>query len=391
MIAVPELRDTGAVLLTGATGFLGMELLARYIERTDRTVYALVRARDQAAADERIRRTLAWLFGAGEELADRVIAIPGDLESPRLGLADDVPAELVEEVTDVVHAAATVSFELPLPESRQANVEGTRGVLDLCEQIGGRGRLRGVTHVSTAYVAGDHRGRFGEDDLDVGQSFHNGYERSKFEAEQLVRSRAGTLPVRIVRPSIIVGEQTTGWTASFNAIYWPLRAFALSGFMALPAHAGAPVDMVPVDFVADAVFALAERGDAVGRTIHLAAGEQAATVAEIVALAAARFERRAPRLVHPLLYRRGVHPVMVLASRGARRRKLRRSEAFFPYFSWRSTFEVERARAALEPEGIRASAFASYFDRLMDFALRAEWGRRRVARGRELSRARAIQ
>src|SRR5436309_3470078 len=99
--------------------------------------------------------------------------------------------------------------------------------LDLTERCAARGALRRFAHVSTAYVAGTHEGTFSEADLYVGQSFRNAYERSKYEAERLIRDRVDRLPaVTVVRPSIIVGESRTGWTPAFNVLYVPVRAFA---------------------------------------------------------------------------------------------------------------------------------------------------------------------
>lgn len=119
-----------------------------------------------------------------------------------------------------------MSFELDLEASRAINVEGTRRVLQFGECCGARGGLRRFCHISTAYVAGDHSGCFSEDDLEVGQRFRNAYEQSKFEAERLVGRWRSRLPIAVLRPSIVVGERGSGWTTSFNVIYWPLRAFA---------------------------------------------------------------------------------------------------------------------------------------------------------------------
>src|SRR5207248_9490481 len=170
---------------------------------------------------------------------------------PQLGLDAARRDWLAERTARVVHCAASVSFTLPLEESRAINVEGTRRMLDLGELCVRRGGLDCFTHVSTAYVAGTHPGRFSEDDLDVGQGFRNAYEQSKFEAELLVRERSPSVPVQVVRPSIVVGDSTTGWTPAFNVLYMPLRAFARGAYPAIPARRSAPVDVVPVDYVAD--------------------------------------------------------------------------------------------------------------------------------------------
>jgi nucleoside-diphosphate-sugar epimerase len=245
---------------------------------------------------------------------------------------------------------------------------------ELCRDLGG---LRRFCHVSTAYVAGEHEGRFAEDDLEVGQEFRNAYEQSKFEAERLVRAYRRRLPIQIFRPSIVVGERRTGWTASFNVLYAPLKAFSRGEYVALPGSPDAPVDVVPVDYVADAIFELANGPAPRGRaeTFHLVAGRSAATVGRLVELSARYFRRRPPPLLPPGLYRRVVHPLLLRGSHGGPRRALERSEVLFPYFAMRVRYEDERARRRLEPRGIRVPPVERYFHRLADFAVRARWGK----------------
>src|SRR5438309_8886249 len=110
-------RAPGGVLLTGATGFVGMELLARYLERTDRRVYVLVRGANDRAVAKRVDRTLRSLFGPDHPHAERVVAIRGDVTRPGLGLRDG-GAWLAEQVSEIVHGAASVSFELELDAAR---------------------------------------------------------------------------------------------------------------------------------------------------------------------------------------------------------------------------------------------------------------------------------
>jgi thioester reductase-like protein len=368
------------VFITGATGFLGMVLLARYLEQTDRRVFALVRAATERQAAARLRRTLLGLFGSGHPYDHRVVAVRGDITRAGMALGR-AREELAERIGEIVHGAATVSFSLGLDASRAVNVEGTRQVLQfgaLCQAHGG---LRRLSYISTAYVAGDHAGCFSEDDLDVGQRFRNGYEQSKFEAERLVASWRERLPMTVLRPGIIVGERETGWTASFNVLYWPLRAFARGTYSALPGRRDAPVDVVPVDWVADAIFALSQAPEAEDATFHLTAGDRGSTVGELATLAGAFFGRPAPRLIDPALYSRVVHPVLLRATQDERaRRALRRSELFFPYFAIRTLYDDRRARVALRGTGIRLTPMREYFDRLLQFALAADWGRRQIGR-----------
>ena len=370
-----------AVLITGATGFLGREVLTRYLERTDRRVYAIVRADDDAAAEERLRDGLREATGTEVAESDLLTAVAGDVQEPGFGLGDADRERLARDVHDVVHAAASVSFALPLDESRSINVDGTRNVLAFAHDCAESGGLRRLTYVSTAYVAGTHDGDFGEDDLAVGQEFRNPYEQSKYEAERLVRSRSKDLPVQIVRPSIVVGERQSGWTGSFNVLYAPLKMFVRGGVPALPGVEDAPVDVVPVDYVADAIFELSTSDDASdNRTYHLVAGREATTVGRLVGLAAQRLRQRPPRLLPPRSYRAFMHPLLVRLASGRGKKVLGQMETFFPYLSARVHYSDARSRRRLEPAGIEPGKVDSYFDRLVGFAERAHWGREPVSR-----------
>jgi long-chain acyl-CoA synthetase len=364
------------LLLTGATGFVGMEVLARELRDPARNVFVLIRADDDAHATRRLHDTLHSIFGAVQPHAQRVTALAGDLEQPGLGID---PA-LAREITEIVHCAASVSFELTLERSRAINVEGTRRMLELAARCPD---LRRFTYVSTAYVAGEHRGVFGEEDFDVGQRFRNPYEQSKFEAEGLVRAAADRLPVTVVRPSIVVGDRHSGWTASFNVLYWPLRALARGDYPLLPARRSAPVDVVSVDYVADAICALHALPAAQGCTFHLTASSAASTIGELLDLAVERFGCRRPPLVAPALYRRALHPLAVRCVSAKRRRFLRATETYLPYFAMRVRYDDAKTRAALGP-AIAPAPLADYFDHLVDYALLAGWGRNGLGRAAAL-------
>jgi thioester reductase-like protein len=373
---IPE----GALLLTGATGFVGMEVLARFLERSERHVVALVRADDDDHAATRLRATLDSACGetAAADHEDRVTAIAGDITAPRLGLGDRWQP-LAERIGAIVHGAASVAFDLSLEESRVINVAGTRQVLDFARACP---NLERFTYVSTAYVAGDRRGIVYEDDPGGGARFRNAYERTKHEAERLVAAHRDEMDVTIVRPSIVVGDHRTGWTAAFNVLYAPLRAFEAGIIPVVPARRRSPVDVVSVDYVADAVHALAEAPEAAGQTFHVVAGERASSVGEIVELAGERFSAPQPRIVPPVAYRAVISKIVEKRAPSSARRLLASNEVYFPYFAMRVRFDDARARAILEPRGITPAPLRSYFDRLMDYAQAARWGRREVARTR---------
>jgi thioester reductase-like protein len=362
----PRLRP---LLLTGATGFLGMIVLARLLG-AGREVVCLVRAADDEEAGVRLRAVLETV---GVTPDGRASAVAGDVTAERLGLGDRHD-ELAARVGTVIHSAASVTFDLPLAEARAINVAGTGRMLAFASAVPD---LERFAHVSTAYVAGERRGIIFEDDGRRGR-FRNSYEQSKHEAEELVRSSG--LPWTITRPSIVVGERDTGWTSSFNVLYAPLRAFAAGAYPLVPARRRAPLDVVSVDYVADAVIALALHPQAAAGTFHLTAGARASTVGEIVELATGELECRPPRFVPPRAYRR-LHPLVLRRAPSTTRRLLSHSEVYFPYFAMRQHFDDARARALLEPMGIEPTPLRDYFHRLMAFARAARWGRIPLGRG----------
>jgi thioester reductase-like protein len=364
----------GPVLITGATGFVGMEVLARYLERGNRPIVTLVRASDDEGATRRLNEVLANLFGSrASAYASRVRALRAELTAPRLGMSRRAYDALAERVTTIVHCAASVSFGLPLSEAREINVRGTGRLLELAAAAPARGGLERFAHVSTAYVAGTHEGPFCERDLDVGQGFRNSYEQSKFEAEQLVRAQPN-LPTTILRPSIVVGDRRSGWTSAFNVLYWPLRAFARGVLRSVPALPSSPVDVVSVDYVADAIYELCESPGGIGETYHLTAGIDASTIQEIADAASRYFGKPVPTVTAPA----------APASPGAQARDDPGND-YFPYFSVKTTFDDRQTRARLEPAGLRVSPLNDYLERLLDFATRSRWGKRPIGRAEALA------
>jgi len=359
-----------SLLLTGATGFLGMEVLARLLEG-DEEVVALVRGRDDEEAGARLGTVLDGL-GVASADRSRVRAVAAELTEPGMALTDATADALAGEVTEIVHCAASVSFAQPLDEARAINVVGTRSVLELAQRIGERGALRRMVHVSTAYVAGRHRGRFAERDLYIGQEFRNTYEQTKAEAELLVDAAAQELPIVTVRPSIIMGESDTGWTFAFNVLYWPLRAFDRGLLPAIPTKPGNRVDVVPVDFVADAIVHLLREPSDVRGVVHATASDAAPTAEELVVLAAQTLGRDSPPLVE------GDESLGRHSDEAAQ---------YMPYFDMEMVFDDERARCLLGPAGIVAPPLHDYFPALVDYARRARWGKAHLTRAQARAQA----
>lgn len=354
------------VLLTGATGFLGMELLVRLIEREDTRVIALVRAADRAQARERLENVLGRLYEQPPDLDGRVFAVPGDLTRDDLGLSASDRRTIRTSATTVAHCAASISFDLQADDAFNINALGTARTLDLADSCS---RAERFVHVSTAYVAGDKRGSFREIDLDRGQGFRNSYEWSKFSAEHLVGQASERMSTLIVRPSIIVGDRRSGWTPTFNVIYWPLRAYSRGLVDELPVDPDGIVDIVTVDYVADALVHLLGLSEARGR-VNLVAGDRAVTNRELAELACGWFGRKPPRL-----------------AQGARLPDLDEARLYSPYFDVTTRFDDRRARELLEPAGIRPGAVPEYFPAIMKYAERTRWGKRPMTREAALATA----
>lgn len=354
------------LLLTGATGMVGREVLRRAAEAPAyQRVMCLVRPGPDGDAQSRLDDLMR---DCGID-PTRVLAVAGDVTQP--GLA--VEPGTLDEVTDVIHCAATVSFDLPLDEARDINVNGTAHVIDVCRHLPGLHRLDAV---STCYVAGRREGLILETDLEHDAGFHNTYEQTKYEAELLLREAMADLPIAVHRPSIVVGDSRTGRTGAWKVLYWPLKVIARGRLPVIPYDPDSRLDIVPVDFVADAVLALAQRSDSVGGTFHLAAGPRRdTTTGQMFPRVFRMLDRRPPLRVPPVLFRRVIRPVLMVAPSDRLHRTLRAGLVYRPYLELRLQFDTTSADALLDSVGVRCPAVLEYIDTIVAAALESDFGR----------------
>jgi len=373
------------IFLTGATGLVGRNLIPRILNHDQSTrLVLLIRGDSNTEVQHRLEQLLGELSPHFDtsELGERVRAVRGDITLDRLGMSASVYADLVPRLTHIIHAAATVKFQSPLEHARKVNLDGTKNVIDLARRAHVAGRLKQVAHLSTAYVSGNRSGTILESDLDRGQDFANSYERTKFEAELLVRDAMAELPITVFRPSIIVGDSKTGKTTTFNAMYVPVKLIHHGLVSILPGSWKTPVDVVPVDFVCDAICQIMlHAGDGVGKTYHLCAGGGRATTAgEIVDSAVDHFnlteiQNPIPRVRFlPLESYRAMKPFLD-------HRQARTSQAicdYAPYLDIERTFDDTNARSALQGTGIVPPPYSQYHRTLLDYCLATAWGKRPI-------------
>jgi amino acid adenylation domain-containing protein/thioester reductase-like protein len=270
---LPDWRHPRQVLLTGSTGFFGVHLLSELLASTTADVHCLVRARDTAHALSRIARS-AKRYAVEDLDMDRIVAVPGDLAEPRLGLSSAGFRALARSTDVIYHAGALVNFIYPYAELRATNVTGTRELIGLASLD----RAIPVHYVSTTAVLAGF-GAMGvreiTEDTPLAYADHLciGYVESKFVSEELLRSagQAG-LPVAIYRPLDIVGDLSSGtWNTATEMC-------ALIRFMTDTGRApdiDLPLDFVPADVCAAAVCYISTHTPASGTTYHLSSARYA--------------------------------------------------------------------------------------------------------------------
>jgi thioester reductase-like protein len=339
--------------LTGFPGFIGRRLVARLLEEdADLRVAALVEPRMAEAARA----------AAAELDADRVEVIEGDIAERRLGLDEQTWNRLAGEITSAFHLAAIYNLAVPLELAQRVNVDGTGNVLELCAAADGLGRLN---YVSTAYVAGVRGGVVYEHELALGQAFKNHYESTKFQAEVWVRDAMDDVPTTIYRPAIVVGDSRTGETQKFDGPYYMLRVIAFCESRGTPipqfGRSAAPFNVVPVDFVVDALVAGSQSEEAVGETLHLVDPDPV-TASDLLTKLAGQYAGREPSYrVPPLLVETALRfePVRALFA-GAPRESIR-------YLNHPVRFDTRRAGDLLAAQGLRCPRFDEYVEAMVRF------------------------
>jgi nucleoside-diphosphate-sugar epimerase len=349
------------VLITGATGMLGHQLLPKLCaEAQVEKVIVLARKKSPAFSH--------W----------KIEVLRGDVSHYHLGL-DPLRRQTVHSmVTIIIHGAAETSFSSELETAREINVTGTANLLRLAA---GCPRLRALCHLSTVYVAGQRKGVIGESALAENCGFVNAYEQSKWETEQLLQSHADKLPISIIRLSTIFGDSQDGVVSKLGAIHHALRFFFHSLAPFVPGTAESPVDLISLDYAAASTAALALQRFVPG-TWHICGGTDSLSLAEMLDLTLQLFYTWRPAwrkraIEKPAIVDLKTFELFVKSVEEVGESTLKDSVAvlkhFAPQLAYPKQFEDGATRALLENMGVVKPAIRNYYPKVVRFLLENEW------------------
>ena len=255
---------------------VGRELVPLFLKSTDSEIYLLIHDQGKSLEAESLLETLFGL-SADPKLAERIHIIAGDVTQEDLGISD---LGFVNKITQIIHAAATTRFDLPLEEARRINVKGTANTLEFAKRCV---NLKQFGFLSTAYVSGKRTGKIYENERVHQDGFVNSYEQSKYEAEGLIEAVKSNLPTSTYRLSTILGDSKTGKVIHFTAPHQSLRIMYLGLASMVPGTPDYLVDLIPSDYTAVALFKLFSERFEAGQVFHITAGkEKSYTLKELI-------------------------------------------------------------------------------------------------------------
>jgi thioester reductase-like protein len=368
--------------ITGGTGLVGRNLLPRLLKKfPNATITLLVRAESDAGATRRAH-AIADEITAEDGIADarqRIDAMRGDIGLDHLGLSAKHRERIVAETTHIIHGAATVRFDHPIEEARELNCGGTRKALTLAQQCVDTGKLERFVYLGSSSVSGQRGGHVYEHELEMGQKFFNTYEQSKNESERIVRNQFERIPCTVFRPSIIIGDSRTGKTSTFNVIYIPLRLVQKGLLTYVPGTPDTLMDLVPVDWVDDAMVYILAKPESVSGVFHITAGpKRAARLDEVVVAAVEYFDKHTP-LKHPRTMEfisKEEYERRRAAMRGREDALMSQLDTLLPYVTVNRLFDSVNADKLLAGSGIEFPRFTDYSEKIFEYCVRTNWGRK---------------
>jgi len=355
-----------AIFLTGGTGYIGAHVAANLLEQHDATLNMLVRGRDPRDAELRLWNALQLHLPFPkfyEYLQAKIRIFRGDLTSPQFGLEPGDYDRLVHTTDSVIHCAASLNRKSE-KSCLNINLRGTLEVLQLARQSQYYHGLRRFSDVSTVAVAGkrSHEVVLEDRSIEWERSDYDPYARTKKFCEHMVRELLPDVPLTIFRPSIVLGDSRYPQTTQFAMV----RSFVfLAGLPVLPFRPHDKIDIVNVDFVADAISTLHMKANPEHDTYHLSSGNDSQTFRELTRALAAEQNKRGP-LFLPILERPFGSIVNTLANRkGPVGLGASLLQVFLPYLTWNTVFDNTRVTTEM---GRKPAPFSRYSFALLRFS-----------------------
>lgn len=346
------------IFLTGFPGFIAGRLVKRLALEGARFLLLV-----QPAFMERARLDVEQIAREADAPASNFQILEGDITQAELGLSPTELERAQSETTILFHLAAIYDLSVARAAALRINVEGTRNVNRFAQSLA---RLRRYHYVSTCYVAGLRRGLILETELRHDAGFRNFYEETKYLAELEVDALKHELPVTIHRPSVVCGDSHTGETAKYDGIYYLINYLRMHPNLFSLINIGnheVRFNLVPVDFVVEAMAALAKDERATGATVQLA-DPSPLTSHELFESIARTLSGHGSRLtIPPKLVRTTLSLPLSSTLTGL-------PHAGVPYFFLDQTYDTAVARELLEPHGVRCPPFTAYVSALIEFVSR---------------------
>jgi len=354
-----------AIFLTGSTGYIGAHVASNLLE-SGAALNLLVRARDAREAELRLWQALQLHLKFPrfyEFLQTRIRVFRGDLTSSGFGLSQDEYDRLVHTTDSVIHCAASLNRKSE-KSCLNVNLRGTLEVLTLARHAEHYHGLRRFSQVSTVAVAGRRSNEVVTEDrsIDWDRSDYDPYARTKKFCEHMMRVLLPDTPKTVFRPSIVLGDSRYPETTQFEMV----KAFVfLAGLPVLPFRPTDKIDIVNVDFVADAIATLHQKDQPRYDTYHLSSGAESQTFRQLTSALAAAQQKRAPIFV-PFMEKPFGGSVDFLSNRkGSIAYGASLMKVFMPYLVWNTVFDNTRVTSEL---GRKPIPFSQYSYPLLQFS-----------------------
>jgi nucleoside-diphosphate-sugar epimerase len=355
-----------AIFLTGGTGYIGAHVAANLLDQHDATLNVLVRGRDPRDAELRLWNALQLHLPFGrfyDYLQAKIRIFRGDLTSPQFGLEPGDYDRLVHTTDSVIHCAASLNRKSE-KSCLNVNLRGTLEVLQLARRAQYYHGLQRFSNVSTVAVAGKRSHEIVSEDhsIEWERSDYDPYARTKKFCEHMVRELLPDVPLMIFRPSIVLGDSRYPQTTQFDMV----RSFVfLAGLPVLPFRPHDKIDIVNVDFVADAISTLHMKPNPEHDVYHLSSGNGAQTFQELTKALATEQNKRGPVFL-PILEKPFGSIVNTLAGRkGPVGHGAALMKVFLPYLTWNTVFDNSRVIAEM---GRKPVPFSQYSFPLLRFS-----------------------